>query len=371
MLSTVNIFNRIVFSSFLIATNVTAGPTQLLQEAVDKVTSQDGDIAGYSLAVHSPEDKYGIYFGWENTEDKTPITVNTTYRIASITKTYVASTILRLWEEGMVDLQTPISELIDPQFDEWLRADGYDTDKILLMHLLTHTSGVFDHPSNPKYIEMIMDNPETEWTRADQVKFGMDWGDPVGNPGELYSYSDTGYVLVGNVIERITGRSLPASVRQYVNFEKLGLKQTYWEKYEQQPATVNRAHQIFQGKDIYYWSPTVDIYGGGGLVATPADVTLFINKLLTGHVFENPETLSLMLNKEGLPEDSPYRIGIFAYDYDGKQAYGHEGFWGLMVVHDPVANKTIAGAVIRRSDLNKLKRIIKEVIVDKPQSDAD
>ena len=104
--------------------------------------------------------------------------------------------------------------------------------------------------------------------------------DPVGKPGELYSYSDTGYVLVGNIIERITHKTLPASVRQYINFEKLGLRQTYWEKYERQPTTVNRAHQYFQGKDTYSWNPTMDMYGGGGLVACWVLLSVFCRSMV-------------------------------------------------------------------------------------------
>ena len=358
-----NTIKRLLLPLLVFASAAMAGPGHELEDAVNQATTNGSDHAGYSLAVFSTQARYGAYSGWENPDDETPITGNTAFRLASITKTYVASTVLRLWEEGMVDLQSPISKLIDPQFNEWLQSDGYDIDKILLRHLLTHTGGVFDHAQD-RYIEILLNNPETEWTRAGQVKAGVDWGDPVGKPGELFYYSDTGYILVGNIIERITGKTLSASVRQWVNFEKLGIKQTYWERFENPPANVNRAHQHFQGMDTYNWSPTIDVYGGGGLVATPADVALFFNKLLTGQVFKNRETLSLMLSKEGLPENSPYRIGMFEFNYDGKQAYGHYGYWGTLVAHDPITNKTIAGAVVRGSDNKLMQKIITAYIRD-------
>jgi D-alanyl-D-alanine carboxypeptidase len=352
-----------VFTVLACFSSATLGQHSGLEDAVRQAVVKGGgggDNGGYSLAVHSPQAQYSIQSSWAGPGDKTPITDKTAFRIASITKTYVASTVLRLWEDGLVDLRSPISELMDPAFDQWMRGDGYDTDKILLIHLLTHTGGVYDHAEDPRYIAAIIEDPAAEWTPGDQVKACVDWGDPVGEPGQLYSYSDTGYVLVGNIIERITRKTLAASVRQSLNFEKLGITQTYWERFEKAPVDQNRAHQVIQGMDTYNWNPTIDLFGGGGLVATPADVALFFNKLLTGQVFQKPDTLTVMLSKGGLPEASPYRIGIFEYDYEGGKVYEHSGFWGTLVAHDPVTNETIAGAVIRRSDLDVLRGIIKD-----------
>jgi D-alanyl-D-alanine carboxypeptidase len=335
-----------------------------LENTVRQAALNGGDGAGFSLSVYSPSASYSVQAGLRNPGTNFLITEKTAFRIASITKTYVASTVLRLWEEGLVDLQAPVSELIDPTFDQWLRGDGYDTDKILLIHLLTHTGGMFDHAQDARYIAEIIEDPAREWTRETQVKACVDWGDPVGEPGELYSYSDTGYLLVGHVVERITGRSLAASVRQWLNFEKLGIKQTYWEQFEKAPLHLNRAHQFYESTDTYNWSPTIDLYGGGGLVATPSDVVLFFNKLLTGQVFRRADTLTRMLSVAELPDASSYRIGIFEHKIDGKTTYGHSGFWGTLVRHDPATNTTIAGAVIRGSDYEVLKNLIVDAIED-------
>jgi D-alanyl-D-alanine carboxypeptidase len=288
-----------------------------LENTVRQAALNGGDGAGFSLSVYSPSASYSVQAGLRNPGTNFLVTEKTAFRIASITKTYVASTVLRLWEEGLVDLQAPVSELIDPTFDQWLRGDGYDTDRILLIHLLTHTGGMFDHAQDARYIAEIIEDPAREWTRETQVKACVDWGDPVGEPGELYSYSDTGYLLVGHVVERITGRSLAASVRQWLNFEKLGIKQTYWEQFEKAPLHLNRAHQFYESTDV-----------------------------------------------AELPDASSYRIGIFEHKIDGKTTYGHSGFWGTLVRHDPATNTTIAGAVIRGSDYEVLKNLIVDAIED-------
>jgi len=323
---------------------------------------EGGDTSGFSVSVYFPSHRYSTLSGSRDPATKSPITENTAFRIASITKTYVASTVLRLWEEGLIDLQSPISDLIDPTYDQWLREDGYNTDQMLLIHLLTHTAGVFDHAQDPRYISAVFSEPAKEWTRAAQIKASVEWGDPVGKPGEIYSDSDTGYVLIGNIIERVTGDSLPTAVRRWLGFEQLGINQTYWELFEESPPNLYRAHQFYETNDTYNWSPTIDLYGGGGLVATPSDVALFFNKLLTGKVFKHANTLARMLSKDQLPESSPYRIGIFEFNIDGKTIYEHSGFWGTLVWHDPTTGKTIAGAAISGADASALKRIIADAI---------
>jgi D-alanyl-D-alanine carboxypeptidase len=143
----------------------------------------------------------------------------------------------------------------------------------------------------------------------------------------------------------------------------LGIKQTYWERFENAPLDLNRAHQFYEGMDTYNWNPTIDLYGGGGLVATPADVALFFNKLLTGQVFKHADTLRRMLSDDQSPDKSPYRIGIFERYIDGKKIYGHSGFWGTLVWHDPATNRTIAAA-IRNTDLQVLDGFMADVMKD-------
>lgn len=279
------------------------------------------------------------------------------FRIASITKTYVAATVLRLWEDGRIDLQSPITQWLPADWLELLVRGGYDPSKITVRHLLTHTSGLADHAQAPQFIETIKANPQTVWTRSSDIQHLIDWTHPVGAPGERFSYSDTGYVLLGAIVERVTGETLPSAVRKELALDKLGVPSTYWEQYEPARGRV-RAHQVYEGIDTYNWSPTMDLYGGGGIVASTKDLTTFFNALLSGRVFRHPETLALMKSSEGLPEGSPYRLGVFAYNFEGVAAIGHSGFWGTIVAEEPISGQTIAGAVTDRSDYPKLKGLV-------------
>ena len=103
----------------------------------------------------------------------TPLTVDTPVRVASNTKTFVAATLLRLWEQGRVDLDAPIGPLLTPALDEIVRADGYDTGRITLRQVMSHSAGFYDHGGDPRYIEAVIANPTHRWTREEQVRLSM------------------------------------------------------------------------------------------------------------------------------------------------------------------------------------------------------
>lgn len=283
------------------------------------------------------------------------------FRIASITKTFVAATVLRLWEQGRIDLEAPITRWLPASWTQRLSGDGYPPAKMTVRHLLSHTSGLADHAQAEQFIATIKADPATEWSRARDLARLVEWTDPVGAPGEKFAYSDTGYLLLGAIVEEITGQDLPDAVRTQLDFERLGLENTYWERYE--PARGReRAHQIFEGDDTYAWNPSLDLYGGGGLVASTADVAAFFDALLEGRVFAKPATLQRMLSAEGIPAGSPYRLGVFDYDLKGAHGIGHSGFWGTLAMRDPVSGRTIAGAVTDRADYPKLKALVEGYI---------
>ncbi len=170
-----------------------------------------------------------------------------------------------------------------------LDGDGYDTGAMTIRHLLTHTSGLFDHTGPDRYVEAIMADPMHRWTRAEQLRGAVEWGDPHGGPGEFYTYCDTGYVLLGGVIEYVSGQPMAVAVRELLDFEGLGLDSTWWETLEPRPTGVrDRAHQFLGDLDTADFDPSYDLYGGGGIVSTVGDLARFYRALFTGGVFADP-----------------------------------------------------------------------------------
>ena len=200
-----------------------------------------------------------------------------------------------------------------------------------------------------------MANPKQEQSRLAQIKGCVEWGDPLGKPGEGYSYSDTGYVLLGHIIERVTELPLPIAVRQYLKLDVNNIQTVMWERGDSVDVPHNlRVHQLLEGTDTYDWNPTVDLFGGGGLVANPEGMARFYQYLFGGRVFKDSSTLELMLSTEGLPHDSPYRLGVFVKNIGNVEVYEHSGFWGTSVMFAPSLNLVVSGAVVEQQDYRKM-----------------
>ncbi|MEP0004893.1 MAG: serine hydrolase domain-containing protein [Balneola sp.] len=338
-----------------------------LQELIDNAIEQDSTIPGILLHVEAPDLdlSYSVSSGVSDLSTRAPLPENGTARIASNTKTYVAVSMLRLWEQGMLELDDPISKHISGKHAQILKSDGYDLNKITIRNLLTHTAGLFDHAGSNMYIEKVFADPSHEWTRTEQVQGCVDWGDPLFEPGEQFSYSDTGYILLGEIIENVTEKSLGKAVRELIGFKKLGLSATWWEKTEQKPtASPERIHQYFQGMDTFNFDPSLDLYGGGGLVANTKDMARFYQELFAGNVFEHSSTLDTMITKMSFPENytpsSDYRMGIFYFNFNEMDMYSHSGFWSTQATYIPVLNASVSIIITQFAKGRLINRLLNE-----------
>ena len=338
-----------------------AAPSSLeasLQALVDDAVAQYPGIRGAALHADSPP----LSLDWEGAaglaapETAEVMTPAHPVRIASNTKTFVAAAVLRLAEEGRLAIDDPVADHLPTEFVELLRGDGYDPQAITVRHLLTHTSGLFDHTSDERFEAAILADPQRRWTRAEQVAAAVEWGAPHAAPGEVYTYCDTGYVLLGEIVERASGRPLAVAVRELIGFERLGMDSTWWEILEPPPEGARpRAHQFLDDLDIFAFDPSFDLYGGGGIVATVGDLARFWRALFSGGVFADPTTLDTMLTTldevRGLEEDQgalppgAYRMGLWAVPVGGLEAYRHTGFWGTSASYVPDLDLVVTATV--------------------------
>ena len=228
-----------------------------------------------------------------------------------------------------------------------LLGDGYDTEAITVRHLLTHTSGLFDHTVPSVYVESILSDPYRRWTRTEQVTGAVEWGDPHAGPGEVYTYCDTGYVLLGEIVERAAERPMAQAVRDLVGYSDLEMGSTWWEILEEPPVGApERAHQFLDDLDVTGFDPSYDLYGGGGVVSTVGDLARFWRALFSTGVFERSDTLDTMLTTldgtRALADASPralppgaYRMGLWEVEVEGYATYRHTGFWGTLATYVP------------------------------------
>lgn len=326
------------------------------QVLIDAVVAEDEGIHGASLAVFCPSS--GL--AWEGAAGladpgtRAPMTPGHPVRIASNTKTYVAATVLRLAESGRIDLDSGIGDLLPAEFSRLLESDGYDPSTITIRHLLTHTGGLYDHGDAEAYTDAIIADPTHHWTPTEQITALVEWGDKLDEPGRIYSYSDSGYILLGVIIEQITGRGLAAAVRELIGFDNLELNSTWWEIMEPAPkGSSARAHQFLGDLDVTDFVPYFDLYGGGGIATTMGDLARFYGAIFRGEVYSDPGTIEIMLSTLDGIEASPtaneraqppgaYRMGVWVLETEGFTTYHHTGFWGTLAVHVPDLDLTIA-----------------------------
>lgn len=269
----------------------------------------------------------------------TAVTQQTAFRIASTTKTFTSAAIHRLAEQGLLGLDDAISKHLDPATTQLLRERGYETDKMTVAQLLAHTSGLPDH-DGPEYQQAVLADVTKRWTRREQLLFGLDPFAKAGAPGENFQYSDTGYILLGEVIERKTGTHLGAAYRSLLRFDALGMRSTWMEAFEPAPpALANFAHAYGNnGLDLRMADATVDTYGGGGLVSTVGDLTTFIRALLEGRVVSQASLVSMQT-----PATIPtVGRGIYLSSLGAQSCWGHEGFWGVGMFYCPESRISVS-----------------------------
>lgn len=324
----------------------------LMEEAIN---SSHNNTPGISMSVRCDEkniDWKGVV-GYDGKDKKNELDVEQPFRIASITKTFVAVAILKLHELDSISVNDPLSKYISQKHQSILKQDGYDLDKISILHCLNHTSGLFDYAmGGSPYGEFVKQDPQHRWTRTEQLSFALEHGDKLGYPGEKYAYSDTGYILLGEIIGLFFDGDLALGLRSLINYEKLGMNLTWLESLEEAPQTILRpVRRYFQGSDATGYDPSTDLYGGGGIMSTIGDLSIFLHAVFNGQVFEKESTMALMLEAPQYDESydtssdrrfKDYRQGLWKVKINNQDVYMHSGLWGTHVLHQPESNTTVA-----------------------------
>lgn len=219
-----------------------------------------GEVPGASLLVlRDGEPVVRRAYGYADLERRVPATPATNYRLASITKQFTAATILLLAEDGKLRLDDPVRE--------WLPALPATQGHITIHHLLTHTSGLVD------YEEIMPADLETQLRDADVLE--LQSGEPglYFEPGTRWRYSNGGYALLALIVERASGTSFQAFLKQRI-FLPLGMRDTL-AYVKEGPSVPNRAfgHSILDGE----WSRTDQsstsaVLGDGGIYSSIDDL---------------------------------------------------------------------------------------------------
>ncbi|MEM1041504.1 MAG: serine hydrolase [Bacteroidota bacterium] len=260
--------------------------------------AEAGQLHGTVLAAQGDDVLYEAAFGEANREWDIPNTPETRFRIASVTKQFTAALVLQLAEDGLLDLDAPISTYL-PDYPE--AQAGVTTHQ-----LLNHTSGIPSYTSLPGFMQNDTRDP---YTPTEFLSFFSDL--PLEfEPGTEFSYNNSGYFLLGLLVETVMGVPYDEALQARL-FDPLGLGDS---GYDHTTAIIERRAQGYErtGRS-YRHAPYLDSsipYAAGMMYSTVGDLHAWTQALHGGEVFESAETLDAMTT----PGMGSYGYGLFVSD---------------------------------------------------------
>ncbi|EEK84190.1 D-stereospecific peptide hydrolase [Bacillus cereus ATCC 4342] len=242
------------------------------------------------------------------------------FRIGSVTKTFIATVLLQLSGENRLNL--------DDSIEKWLpgviQGNGYDGNQITIRQILNHTSGIAEYMNSKDFD--IMDTKKS-YTAEEFVKMGISLP-PDFAPGKGWSYSNTGYVLLGILIEKVTGNSYAEEVENRI-IEPLDLSNTFLPgnssvipgtKHARGYIQLDGASEL---KDVTYINPGSS---DGDMISTADDLNKFFSYLLSGKLLKEQQLNQMLTTVPTDREGAGYGLGIVEFKLpNGVSVWGHRG----------------------------------------------
>lgn len=277
--------------------------TARLDRTIEDVRRQ-ADIPGVVVGLWMPgKGSYVRATGVADTVTREPMAADSYVRIGSETKTFTVTALLELVDDGRLGLDDPISAYID---------GVPDGDRITLRHLAGMRSGLFPYTSDPDFVHDLLSNPQRSFTPREVLAYGFKHSNTFA-PGERFQYSNTNLVLLGLVIEKVSGHRLADFIHERV-LRPARLRHTLFPKGAEFPEPHPRGYtdQTLSGSvaDATDWNPSW-AWAAGAMISDLHDLRRWAEVLATGRLL-SPETQAQRL--ETLPTGFPgtgYGLGIF------------------------------------------------------------
>jgi CubicO group peptidase (beta-lactamase class C family) len=272
---------------------------------------------GPGAAMIVVKDEKVIYRGASGLADMelgVPLTADNVFRIGSITKQFTAAGILLLEEQGKLKVSDDISTYL-PDYPMQGHA-------ITIEQLLTHTSGIFNYTNIPDYFDGVAIRKDLSTDELIEVFANL----PMNfAPGEAWNYSNSGYVLLGAIIERVSGQTY-AEFMQTAIFDKLDLKHSYHGGPQIIP---NRAHGYGGAEGDYHNAGYLSMtqpHGAGALLSTVDDLSKWTNALFSGELLSKASVKKMTTDFElNNGEHTGYAYGLGVAERFGEREISHNG----------------------------------------------
>jgi len=302
----------------------------------------------------------------------TKINASYQYKIASITKTIVATIILQLEEENKININDPIKKYLEKnEFVKYNDLHIYHgskyQDSISIKMLLNHTSGILDifNDAQFRFYASVLFKPKRKYTAQKIYEKYFDYNlnqKPANIPNKGYHYSDINYMLLGFIIEEVLQKPLTEVIRERI-IEPLKLKNTYFEYYEQPQGIGKMSDSYLNRINITKKVNTSFEWAGGGIVSTVEEMAIFIQALFDMKFYKEKETLERMMDiSETAKYGEKYGLGLRTIKIRDKVFYGHSGAYGSVLLYSPKYEITISLNIGQGNSPFSLGKLINEII---------
>ena len=309
------------------------GLAPALQRIVDAARLEFG-MPGVSVAVRFPDGTtWTGVAGMADVARGIPVTPETPFSLASISKPFVAGIVMGLVEQGKLHLGDSVSRLLPG-----VKPGGRAIDpRITVRQLLDHTSGLRDYLTTAALDKAVLAAPATRWSIERSLRYV---GKPLAAPGTRFYYSNTNYLLLGLIVERVTGTSIVRQIHERW-IRPLGLETASYQGFDKPSSTPAVAYRfgsnlatavpidVTDGTDVRPFTSITTASGpAGSLMASASDTARWLEALVGGEAI-SPVTVARMVadadRLTAIDRRLPYGLGLQVYEVDGRLSFGHSG----------------------------------------------
>lgn len=310
---------KIFFLLLFVQQVASAQLTTLQQVKIDSMIHlfvETKQFSGVVLVAKNDRVLYQRASGYADKENKILNTVNSNFNIASMGKTFTATLIMQLVQEGKLSLDATVQTLL-PEYKI------KKADSIKVVHLLTHTSGVGNYMVHTDFEA----NRQTLKSLADVMPYVTAMDPTMNKVGERFDYSNSGFIILGRIIEKITGKSYEQNLEERI-FKKAGISNSYIHH----PATFHSPKEAvpyltYTGKTfVNAVAEEFPAFSDGGMQSNAVDLYHFANALLKNTILKPDMRDSMWNGKIEMGRKAKYSFGWMdnANEY-GKHIYSHDG----------------------------------------------
>ncbi|MFX3631421.1 MAG: serine hydrolase domain-containing protein [Candidatus Pristimantibacillus sp.] len=319
-----------------------------IENHLTELVNNNDSLSSVLFTIYSYQTGYFEQFavGTKNQFTDQPVQVDSQYHAASIGKTICAVVYGMLVDEGTINYDDKINTWLDDGVLKRLfEIDGTDySEQVTVKHLLSHTSGVGDYFEGPvksgkPILELISFNPNLSFTPEELIAFTRENQEPVGRPGQQFYYSDTGYILLGLILEAIEHQSYSDILEERI-FEPLGMNDSYLMFYNDEPADIVGFY--INGIDYSDRNALSVDWAGGGVVTTMNDILTFMRALENGVLVSDEVYRQMTDFNHRFEKGINYSMGMMSFDFSKlsfllssmTDVYGGVGATGTYMLYD-------------------------------------